>query len=244
MTLAARRILVVEDEPKLAAVLCDYLHAAGYVCEWLADGQQALQRMQDGSQAKPAAMLLDLMLPGLDGLELCRAVRLLSDLPIVIISARVDELDRLLGLELGADDYVCKPFSPREVVARVRALLRRADGRLAPAAQQQPAQALIGGFSVDEAGQRLAWQGQVLHLTPVEFRLLRLLLSQPGRVFERSRLLDSIHEDFRDVSDRVVDSHVKNIRRKLAALQPPQDCISAVYGVGYRFDPDGAGSGA
>ncbi|MCV2354854.1 response regulator [Paucibacter sp. B2R-40] len=244
MTLTARRILVVEDEPKLAAVLCDYLHAAGYVCEWLADGQQALQRMQDSSQAKPAAMLLDLMLPGLDGLELCRAVRLLSDLPIVIISARVDELDRLLGLELGADDYVCKPFSPREVVARVRALLRRADGRLAPAAQQQPAQALIGGFSVDEAGQRLAWQGQVLHLTPVEFRLLRLLLSQPGRVFERSRLLDSIHEDFRDVSDRVVDSHVKNIRRKLAALKPPQDCISAVYGLGYRFDPEGAGSGA
>ncbi|MDC8771058.1 response regulator [Roseateles albus] len=232
-----RRILVVEDEPKLAAVLCDYLHAAGYVCEWLADGREALQRVQDSSQAKPAAMLLDLMLPGLDGLEVCRGVRLLSDLPIVIISARVDELDRLLGLELGADDYVCKPFSPREVVARVRALLRRADGRLTPAGQQGPAQPLIGGFTVDEAGQRLAWEGQVLHLTPVEFKLLRLLLSQPGRVFERSQLLDAIHEDFRDVSDRVVDSHVKNIRRKLAALQPPQDCISAVYGVGYRFDP-------
>ncbi len=233
----ARRILVVEDEPKLAAVLCDYLHAAGYVCEWLADGRQALHRVQDNSQTKPAAMLLDLMLPGLDGLEVCRGVRLLSDLPILIISARVDELDRLLGLELGADDYVCKPFSPREVVARVRALLRRADGRLTPAGQQGPAQSLIGGFTVDDAGQRLAWQGQVLHLTPVEFKLLRLLLSQSGRVFERSQLLDAIHEDFRDVSDRVVDSHVKNIRRKLAALQPPQDCISAVYGVGYRFDP-------
>ncbi len=237
---AARRILVVEDEPKLAAVLCDYLNAAGYASEWLADGRLALQRLQDASQPAPAAMLLDLMLPGLDGLELCRAVRAFSDLPIVIISARVDELDRLLGLELGADDYVCKPFSPREVVARVRALLRRADGRLAPLAplaQQAAAPTLLGGFSVDEAGQRLAWQGQVLQLTPVEYRLLRLLLSQPGRVFERSRLLDLIHEDFRDVSDRVVDSHVKNIRRKLAALQPPQDCISAVYGVGYRFDP-------
>jgi two-component system response regulator BaeR len=241
MTDAARRILVVEDEPKLAAVLCDYLNAAGFASEWLADGRLALQRVQDATLPAPAAMLLDLMLPGLDGLELCRAVRAFSDLPIVIISARVDELDRLLGLELGADDYVCKPFSPREVVARVRALLRRADGRLAPVAQQVAAPTLIGGFSVDEAGQRLAWQGQVLQLTPVEYRLLRLLLSQPGRVFERSRLLDLIHEDFRDVSDRVVDSHVKNIRRKLAALQPPQDCISAVYGVGYRFDPTSIG---
>lgn len=231
-----RRIVIVEDEPKLAALLADYLKAAGYVTEWLADGAQALQRLQDASQPAPAALLLDLMLPGLDGLEVCRGVRASSafaDVPILILSARVDELDRLLGLELGADDYVCKPFSPREVVARVRALLRRAEGRLSAPTLH----AVAGGFAIDEAGQRVLCKGQVLHLTPVEFRLLRLLMSQPGRVFERSQLLDQIHEEFRDVSDRVVDSHVKNIRRKLAALQPPQDCIAAVYGVGYRFEP-------
>ena len=228
-----RRILIVEDEPKLAALLVDYLRAAGYATEWIADGAEALRRLQDASLPAPNALLLDLMLPGLDGLEVCRSVRSFSDLPILIVSARVDELDRLLGLELGADDYVCKPFSPREVMARVRALLRRAEGRLAAPVLTPQA----GGFALDEAGQRVLWQGQVLPLTSVEFRLFRLLLGQPGRVFERSRLLDQIHEEFRDVSDRVVDSHVKNIRRKLLALTPPQDCISAVYGVGYRLDP-------
>jgi two-component system response regulator BaeR len=180
----------------------------------------------------PAAVLLDVMLPGLDGLEVCRAVRAFSDVPILINSARVEELDRLLGLELGADDYVCKPFSPRELVARVKALLRRAQGRLAPVTLVPAA----GGFAVDEAGQRILWQEQALALTPVEFRLLRQLLQHPGRVFERAQLLDLIHEDFRDVSDRVVDSHIKNIRRKLAALDPAQECIASVYGVGYRLD--------
>lgn len=230
-SVAHRLVLVVEDEPKLAALLCDYLQAAGYATEWLADGRQALQRLEAGNL--PAALLLDLMLPGLDGLEVCRGVRRFSDLPILMLSARVDELDRLLGLELGADDYVCKPFSPREVVARVRALLRRTEGRLGPSAPQP----LSGGFAIDEAAQRLFCQGHALPLTPVEYRLLRLLLAQPGRVFERAALLDQIHEEFRDVSDRVVDSHVKNIRRKLAALGLASDCIAAVYGVGYRFDP-------
>ncbi|MDR7271351.1 two-component system response regulator BaeR [Pelomonas saccharophila] len=223
-------ILIVEDEPKLAALVRDYLQAAGYRSEWLADGRQALQRLKTGPM--PAAVLLDVMLPGLDGLEVCRAVRAFSDVPILINSARVEELDRLLGLELGADDYVCKPFSPRELVARVKALLRRAQGRLAPVTLVPAG----GGFSVDEAGQRIVWQEQALALTPVEFRLLRQLLQHPGRVFERAQLLDLIHEDFRDVSDRVVDSHIKNIRRKLAALEPAQECITSVYGVGYRLD--------
>lgn len=223
-------ILVVEDEPKLAALVRDYLQAAGLRSEWLADGCQALERLKTGPM--PAAVLLDVMLPGLDGLEVCRAVRAFSDVPILINSARVEELDRLLGLELGADDYVCKPFSPRELVARVKALLRRAQGRLAPATLVP----VGGGFAVDEAGQRIVWQEQALALTPVEFRLLRQLLQHPGRVFERARLLDLIHEDFRDVSDRVVDSHIKNIRRKLAVLDPPQECIASVYGVGYRLD--------
>jgi two-component system response regulator BaeR len=223
-------ILIVEDEPKLAALVRDYLQAGGFRTEWLADGRQALERLKQGPM--PAAVLLDVMLPGLDGLEVCRAVRAFSDVPIVISSARVEELDRLLGLELGADDYVCKPFSPRELVARVKALLRRAQGRLAPTTLVP----VSGGFAIDEAGQAIVWQEQVLSLTPVEFRLLRHLLLHPGRVFERAQLLDLIHEDFRDVSDRAVDSHVKNIRRKLAALDPPQEVIASVYGVGYRLD--------
>lgn len=223
-------ILVVEDEPKLAALMRDYLAAAGLRSEWIADGRLALERLRSGSM--PAAVLLDVMLPGLDGLEVCRALRVFSDVPVVICSARVEELDRLLGLELGADDYVCKPFSPRELVARVKALLRRAQGRLAPVSLVPAA----GGFAIDEAGQRILWQEESLALTPVEFRLLRQLLQHPGRVFERSQLLDLIHEDFRDVSDRAVDSHVKNIRRKLAALGPASACIASVYGVGYRLD--------
>ncbi|HEY9105071.1 MAG TPA: response regulator [Roseateles sp.] len=228
--MSSELILVVEDEPKLAALVCDYLHAAGFRSERLADGRHALERLRAGPM--PACVLLDVMLPGLDGLEVCRAVRAFSDVPILINSARVEELDRLLGLELGADDYVCKPFSPREVVARVKALLRRAQGRLAPTTLVPAA----GGFAIDEAGQRILWQEQALTLTPVEFRLLRQLLQHPGRVFERAQLLDLIHEDFRDVSDRVVDSHVKNLRRKLAALDPPQERIASVYGVGYRID--------
>jgi two-component system response regulator BaeR len=223
-------ILIVEDEPKLAALVQDYLHASGFRTEWLADGRQALERLKGGSM--PAAVLLDVMLPGLDGLEVCRAVRVFSDVPILINSARVEELDRLLGLELGADDYVCKPFSPRELVARVKALLRRAQGRLAPTTLVP----VGGGFAVDEAGQRIVWREQALGLTPVEFRLLRHLLQQPGRVFERGQLLDLIHEDFRDVSDRAVDSHIKNIRRKLAAVDRQAVCITSVYGVGYRLD--------
>ncbi len=228
---APRHILVVEDEPKIAALLCDYLRAAGYAASSLADGLLALQAIR---AQPPAVLLLDVMLPGMDGLTLCREVRAFSGLPILMISAQVDELDRLLGLELGADDYLCKPFSPREVVARVRALLRRAEGRLtgAPA----PSRVSVGGFAIDDAGQRLYWGEQPLPLTPLEFRLMRLMLSQPGRVFARALLLEQLHEDFRDVSDRVIDSHVKNIRRKLGGLQPPQDCISAVYGVGYRLD--------
>jgi two-component system response regulator BaeR len=155
-----------------------------------------------------------------------------------MVTARVDELDRVLGLEIGADDYVCKPFGPREVVARVRALVRRAEGRLA--GQAATVVEGSGGFAVDAAGQRVFWRDAPVNVTPIEFRLLRALLAQPGRVFERARLLDLLHEDFRDISDRAIDSHVKNLRRKLAAVLPGHVCIVAVYGQGYRFDPPAA----
>lgn len=232
---ARPHLLLVEDDPAIAQTVVFALEREGFAvthCGWLHEARAAL------AAGPPEALILDVGLPDGNGLDLCRELRQTpagARLPLIVLSARSEEMDRVLGLELGADDYLAKPFSPRELVARVRALLRRSEGRLAPA--QQSMQELAGGFAIDEHGQRIAWQGQVLPLTPVEYRLLRLLLGQPGRVFERARLLDQIHEEFRDVSDRVVDSHVKNIRRKLAKLEPPQDCIAAVYGVGYRFEP-------
>jgi two-component system response regulator BaeR len=224
MTAAVARVLVVEDDARIAQLLVDYLRDAGYEAAALGDGALALREIE---RAVPAAVILDLMLPGLDGMAVCRAVRVFSDVPILMVTARVDEVDRLLGLDTGADDYVCKPFSPREVVARVRALLRRADGRMTAAARP---------WMVDDASLRIAWRGQWLPLTPLEFRMLRLLLGRPGRVFSRAQLLDSVHGDPKDVSDRAIDSHVKNLRRKIQAVEPGCDCLVSVYGVGYRFD--------
>lgn len=226
-----RRVLVVEDEDKLAALLCDYLRAAGYEPRVAQDGPAALQAF---AAEPPAIVLLDVNLPGVDGMEVCRQIRRDSAVPILMLTARADEIDRIVGLEIGADDYLCKPYSPREVVARVRALLRRSQGRL-PGVAAVPVLEQ-GGFAVDDGGQRAWWRGQVLPLTPIEWRLLRTLLQQPGRVFARAQLLDAIHADFRDVSDRAVDSHVKNLRRKLQAAVPGPDCIVSVYGVGYRLD--------
>lgn len=217
-------ILVVEDDLKLAQLLLDYLRSDSLEASTVADGLLAVEHIR---AAAPAVVILDLMLPGLDGLGVCRAVRQFSDVPILMLTARVDEVDRLLGLNSGADDYVCKPFSPREVVARVRALLRRSGGHLRSG---------MPVWSVDNAGLRINWRGQPLPLTLLEFRMLRLLLSQPGRVFSRAQLLDTVHSDLRDVSDRAIDSHVKNLRRKLDAAEPDGVCIASVYGVGYRFD--------
>jgi two-component system response regulator BaeR len=225
MTAASpRRVLVVEDDPKIAQLLVDYLGRDGFDALAIADGQAALSHIE---RSIPALIVLDLMLPSLDGVAVCRAVRRFSDVPIIMVTARVDEVDRLLGLDVGADDYVCKPFSPREVVARVRALLRRADGLLSTTQQD---------WHVDEIGYRISWKGQWLPLTPVEFRMLRLLLTRPGRVFSRAQLLDSVHQEMRDVSDRAIDSHVKNLRRKIQVLEPAFDNIVSIYGVGYRFD--------
>ena len=218
-------ILVVEDDAKIADMLTNYLHAQGYataVCDNGLDDPQQVRARQ------PALVLLDLMLPGQDGLAVCQQVRAFSAVPIIMLTARVDEVDRLLGLDSGADDYVCKPFSPREVVARVKAQLRRADGLLAPPATQ----ALV----VDDASQCVRWHGQALALTPVEYRLLQLLMSRPGQVFSRARLLDHVHHDLRDVSDRAIDSHIKNLRRKLEAAGAVGYGVASVYGVGYRWE--------
>jgi two-component system response regulator BaeR len=203
-------ILVVEDDAKIADMLTNYLHMHGYTTTICSNGLDAVTLVRD---IQPALVLLDLMLPGQDGLVVCQQVRAFSAVPIMMLTARVDEIDRLLGLDTGADDYVCKPFSPREVVARVKALLRRAQVTLASAADA--AQPRVQALENRSASQTIAWQGKVLPLTPVEYRLLAALMTRPEHVFARSRLLDHVHDDLRDVSDRAVDSHIKNIRRKL-----------------------------
>jgi len=219
------KILIVEDEPKLAALLADYLTAASYKTQIVADGREVIPAVK---AAPPDLILLDLMLPGRDGIDVCRELRTFSEIPVIMVTARVEEIDRLLGLEIGADDYICKPFSPREVVARVRAILRRAQrGAAAPAAT---------GLTIDEAQYRAAFNGRELDLTPVEFRLLNTLAAAPGRVFSRQQLLDNLYEDHRVVTDRTVDSHIKNLRRKLDEVSPEQELIRSIYGVGYKLE--------
>jgi two-component system response regulator BaeR len=222
----APTILIVEDEPKLAQLVRDYLAQAGYTTHCLANGVEVVPWVK---RHAPALIVLDLMLPGKDGLEVCRELRAFSPVPIIMVTARVEEIDRLLGLELGADDYICKPFSPREVVARVKAVLRRLQTHERSAAH-------YGGFVLDVQRYQAMLDGHPLELTPVEFRLLHTFLAHPGRVFSRRQLVDALYDDFRAVSDRTVDSHVKNLRKKLRPLRPDQEVIRSVYGVGYKFE--------
>ncbi|QDY42420.1 two-component system response regulator BaeR [Candidatus Pantoea soli] len=221
-------ILVVEDEPKLAQLMIDYLQASNYRTHHIADGNAVLEYIQ---HTPPDLMLLDLMLPGRDGLTLCREIRRVSELPIIMVTARTEEIDRLLGLEIGADDYICKPFSPREVVARVKTILRRV--KKSPEEVQQSSPLLI-----DEGRFHASWRDQPLELTPAEFRLLKTLALEPGKVFSREQLLNHLYDDYRVVTDRTIDSHIKNLRRKLEALDADQPFIRAVYGMGYRWEAD------
>ncbi len=220
-----QHILIVEDEVKLATLLRDYLVQQGFEVSMLHRGDEVEAWVREH---KPALVLLDLMLPGKNGLEICKALRATTaDVSIIMVTARVDEIDRLLGLELGADDYICKPFSPREVVARVKAVLRRAHrGDAAPA----------GEISLDDAGHRATLGGKDLGLTAVEFDLLKVLMSSPGRIYTRDQLMDAMYRDQRVVSDRTVDSHVKKIRRKIAAVLPDREIVHSVYGLGYKYE--------
>jgi two-component system response regulator BaeR len=220
-------ILIVEDEPKLAQLLSDYLQSNGYATHIIDHGNDVVDWVRGNS---PELLLLDLMLPGKGGLDICREVRAFSQLPIIMVTARVDEIDRLLGLELGADDYICKPFSPREVVARVKTVLRRVQHTT-----ENP-NAGYRGITLDANSFRVKVNSQQLDVTPVEFRLLQTLLSQPGRVFARNQLMDKVYTDGRVVSDRTMDSHIKNLRQKLAPLMHNEEIIHAVYGVGYRIE--------
>lgn len=220
-------VLVVEDEPAIAEVEIAYLRNAGLASAHLERGDGAVEWIR---RETPDLIVLDLMLPGVDGTEICRGLRTFCQAPVIMVTARVEEIDRLLGFEVGADDYLCKPFSPRELVARVQALLRRS-GALAPARRE----AL---FADDADAQRIRCAGQALDLTPQEYRLLHVLVAHPGRVFSRAQLLALAYPDDAEVFDRAIDSHVKNLRRKIAVVLGEQQAIHSVYGVGYRFEAD------
>ena len=224
--MAEEHILIIEDEKKIADLLKDYLTNAGFKITCLSSGNQAVEKIKT---LQPALIILDLMLPGMDGITICREIRKSSDIPILMATAKIEEIDRLLGLEIGADDYICKPFSPREVVARVKAVLRRTQ------LVEKPHRLINGPITLDHDTRNVIVNGKPLNLTPSEFSLLRLLMSFPDRVFSRNELIDKIQGYRFDGYDRTIDSHVKNLRKKLAEKLPEKDVILTIYGVGYKL---------
>jgi DNA-binding response OmpR family regulator len=223
-----KKILVVDDEPKIAEICQDYLKAAGYDVLTALTGPDGLAAAR---REKPDLVVLDLMLPEMDGLDVCRALRRESDVPIIMLTARVEETDKLIGLEIGADDYITKPFSPRELVARVRVVLRRASG--------DPSSDVIraGDVSLDRARFEVNLPEQIISLTPTEFEILATLMSQPGRIFSRAQLLKAAHGIAFESYERAIDSHIRNLRRKLESGDDRLNYIVTVHGVGYKFEP-------
>ncbi|OAD22432.1 two component transcriptional regulator, winged helix family [Candidatus Thiomargarita nelsonii] len=220
-------ILIVEDEIKIAQLLHDYLTKADYTVSCLEQGDKVIPYVK---QTPPALILLDIMLPEMDGMTVCREIRKFSTVPIIMITAKVEEIDRLLGLELGADDYISKPFSPREVVARVKAVLRRIDQK-----PQEAGKLVVGTITLDENTYQVKIEDHILKLTPSEFVLLKVLLSHPNRVFSRQALLTQARDYDFEGYERTIDSHIKNLRKKLATRLPKQEIISTVYGIGYKL---------
>jgi len=223
----AQKILVVDDEARIVKLVRDYLERAGFAVLTAGDGETALTMAR---RERPDLIVLDLMLPGVDGLDVCRRLRQESGVPIIMLTARVEETDRIVGLELGADDYVTKPFSPGELVARVRATLRRARGEVGQATVIR-----AGDVELDTATLSAAVAGQPVDLTPTEFELLATLARYPGRIWSREQLLEAVHGVAFESYDRSVDSHIKNIRRKIEPDPRRPRYIQTVYGVGYRF---------
>lgn len=224
----SEKILIVEDEVRIVRTLRLYLEQAGFAVTAVHDGTQAVPAFR---QERPSLVLLDLNLPGQDGLDICRSLRRLGNVPIIMLTARTEEMDRLIGLELGADDYISKPFSPREVVARVRAVLRRTRGSLANAEILQ-----AGALQLDLAAYRVWIDGKLLDVTQTEFELVATLMRHKGRVLSRVQLLEAVqgvaHEEF----ERAIDQHIKNVRRKLKEAVGDIPIIQTIYGVGYRLD--------
>jgi two-component system, OmpR family, alkaline phosphatase synthesis response regulator PhoP len=223
----SKSVLVIDDEPKIAELCRDYLRAAGYSVLTADDGPLGLALAK---REKPDLVVLDLMLPGMDGLDVCRELRRESSVPIIMLTARVDETDRLVGLELGADDYLTKPFSPRELVARVRTVLRRVGGAAAP-----PEMIRAGELSLDRARFKVNLPDREITLTPTEFEILAVMAAQPGRVFSRAQLLTAAHGVAFESYERAIDSHIRNLRRKLQAGSAEPEYIQTVHGIGYKF---------
>ncbi len=219
-------VLIVEDQPELATILRDYLEREGFSCTLLDTGTAVVDLVRADP---PDIMLLDIKLPGLDGFAICSQIRRFSDLPIIVVTARVEEIDRLLGLELGADDYICKPFSPREVVARVKAVLRRWQNRGKAVTQ--------GLIELYPERFEARCKGQLLDLTPIEFKILQMLMKHPEQAFSRELIIARIYDDHRVVTHRTVDTHIKNLRKKLRQRCPDLDLIQSVYGLGYKMGP-------
>ncbi len=224
--MTAPLICIVEDEPELAQLVDDYLRASGYRTLQFQRGDDADTWLKDN---QPDLILLDLMLPGIDGLQICKNQQARNSVPIIMMTAKVEEIDRLLGLELGADDYVCKPFSPRELVARVKAVLRRSQNE--PDSPDSEATILL-----NEQALSVTLFGETIELTTIEFKLFSLLFAYPGRIFSRQYILDNIYQDYRVVSDRTVDSHIKKLRKKLVTPTEQTDLIRSVYGSGYKYE--------
>jgi len=216
-------ILVVEDETELAELVKDYLHAADYRVTLHSNGESARQWLGTN---EVDLIILDLMLPGMDGIELCRNIRKTSDVPIIMATAKVEEVDRILGLNIGADDYICKPYSPKELIARIKAILRR----VRDPSKVEPA------IYLNENTLTLNLNGFVCELTVIEFKLLELLLREPGKIFSRQFIMDNIYNDYRIVSDRTVDSHIKKLRKKISELDSSKQYIHSIYGAGYKFE--------
>jgi two-component system response regulator BaeR len=220
-------ILIVEDEPKLSASMAEYLSANAYKTHIIDNGNEVNDWVRNNH---PSLILLDLMLPGKDGLSLCKEIRSWSPVPIIMVTAKREEIDRLLGLELGADDYICKPFSLRELVARIKAVLRRHEFVPTTAPQER-------GLTMNKSNSTASVQDACIELTAIEYNILARLLHHPGKIFRREDLMDVAYEDGRIVNDRTVDSHMKKIRKKLNQIAPANKFLHSVYGIGYKFEP-------
>ena len=223
------KILIVEDEEKLAAVLGDYLRQSGFSPFLIADGGSIIPWVREH---RPDLILLDLMLPGRDGMEICKEIRTFSAVPIIMVTARIEEIDRLLGLELGADDYICKPFSPRQVVARAKAVLRRSREDIFPRILE------TGPFSLNIQSREVIIHNTPLKITPNEYGILKALMTAEGRVFSRTELVGMVQGYEFEGYNRTIDAHIKNLRKKIAEHLPDRDVIHSVYGTGYRFSLD------
>ncbi len=231
----SKKILIVEDEIKINQLLVDYFHASQFETHSIYEGMPVIDWVKNND---PDLILLDLMLPGKDGIEICRELRQFSTVPIIMITARRDDIDRIIGLEIGADDYICKPFNPREVVTRVKVIFRRMElfdkkNTEEVNIDDTKTSTLV---KLDDEKYAVSFNNKNLDLTPVEFRLLKTMFKQPGKVYSREQLMNNLYTDNRIVTDRTVDSHIKNIRKKFLNAGCNNEIIHSIYGVGYKYE--------